>query len=58
VKLLFNTGKVDIDVKDKDGSTPLLYTTENGRDTIVKLLFDRGAKLETKDIKYSQTLLL
>jgi ankyrin repeat protein len=52
VKLLLNTGKVNIDVKDKDGLILLLYTTKNGYKAVVKLLLNRGAELETKD-KYS-----
>jgi len=43
VKLLLNTGKVDVDLKDtKYGWTPLSWASENGHEDVVKLLLDTG----------------
>jgi ankyrin repeat protein len=44
----------DINSKDKDGQTPLLWATENGHEAVVRLLLDKGADVESKD-KYGQT---
>jgi ankyrin repeat domain-containing protein 50 len=39
VKLLFETGKVDLDSKDSwSGRTPLWWAAGNGHETVVKLL--------------------
>jgi ankyrin repeat domain-containing protein 50 len=39
VKLLLETGKVDVDSKDEDyGRTPLSWAAENGHEAVVKLL--------------------
>jgi hypothetical protein len=32
--------------------TPLLLAAENGHEAVVKLLLEKGAKLETKDLGY------
>ena len=42
VKLLLDTGKVDVDSKSESGQTPLLYAAWNGREAVVKLLLDTG----------------
>ncbi|PKS11428.1 hypothetical protein jhhlp_003191 [Lomentospora prolificans] len=42
VKLLLNTGKVDIDSKYESGQAPLLLTSENGHEAVVKLLLNTG----------------
>ncbi|KAF4331691.1 ankyrin, partial [Fusarium beomiforme] len=42
VKLLLDTGKVDIDSQDKDGKTPLSWAARRGHEAIVKLLLDTG----------------
>ena len=42
VKLLLDTGKVDVDSKDYRGQTPLSWAAENGHEGIVKLLLDTG----------------
>jgi len=39
VKLLLETGKVDVDSKDSySGRTPLSYAAESGHEAVVKLL--------------------
>jgi hypothetical protein len=38
VKLLLETGKADVEFRDKIGMTPLLAAAKNGREAIVKLL--------------------
>ncbi|KAH7175991.1 hypothetical protein EDB81DRAFT_674526, partial [Dactylonectria macrodidyma] len=43
IKLLLDTGKVDVNARDKyDGGTPLWRAAERGHETIVKLLLDTG----------------
>jgi pyruvate,water dikinase len=37
-KLLLETGKADVDLKDNDDQTPLSRATEEGHETVVKLL--------------------
>ncbi|KAF1995099.1 ankyrin, partial [Amniculicola lignicola CBS 123094] len=52
VKLLLDTGKVDPDLKDKYGWTPLSRAAWNGHKAVVKLLLDTGkvdANLEDKN---------
>ncbi|RKK10536.1 hypothetical protein BFJ66_g16873 [Fusarium oxysporum f. sp. cepae] len=43
VKLLLDTGIVDIDARDEDGFTPLIATSVNGHMEVVKMLLDKGA---------------
>jgi Ankyrin repeats (3 copies) len=38
VKLLLETGKVDVDLKDKYGWTPLSWAAREGHNAVVKLL--------------------
>jgi hypothetical protein len=38
VKLLVDTGKVDVDSRDNYGQTPLSLADERGREAVVKLL--------------------
>jgi ankyrin repeat protein len=40
----------DPDSKDNYGRTPLSRAVENGHQTVVKLLLEKGAELESKDI--------
>ncbi|KAG8673979.1 hypothetical protein FPOAC1_007298 [Fusarium poae] len=50
VKMLLDTGKVDVDAKDKNGRTPLLWAAENGHEAVVKMLVDTGkADVDAKD---------
>ncbi|KAH6972640.1 ankyrin repeat-containing domain protein, partial [Ilyonectria destructans] len=40
--IFLNTGKVDIDSRDKNGRTPLSWATENGHEAVVRMLLDTG----------------
>jgi ankyrin repeat protein len=52
VEGLLATGKVDINVKDDDGQTPLLWATQYGREAVVKLLLATGkVNVDAKDNK-------
>lgn len=44
-KLLLDTGKVDVDSKDEDGRTPLLWAAASGHEAVVKLLLKKGAEV-------------
>ncbi|SCO06114.1 uncharacterized protein FFB20_12469 [Fusarium fujikuroi] len=53
--LLVNTGKVNIDAKDKNGQTPLSRAAKNRHEAVVKMLLDTGkVNVNTRD-KNSQT---
>ena len=55
VKLLLDTGKVDVNSKDNYGRTPLLFAASRGREAVVKLLVDTGkVDVNSKDA-YGQT---
>jgi ankyrin repeat protein len=62
VKLLLDTGKVDVDSKDDTvySQTPLLWAARNGHEGVVKLLLDTGkVDVDLKDdTMYSRTPLL
>ncbi|RYP61545.1 hypothetical protein DL771_010106 [Monosporascus sp. 5C6A] len=50
VKLLLETGEVDVDSKDKDGRTPLSWAAKDGHEAVVKLLLGTGkADVNSKD---------
>jgi ankyrin repeat protein len=50
VKLLLDTGKVDVDSKDSDGRTPVSWAAEHGHEAVVKLLLDTGkVDVDSKD---------
>ncbi len=42
VRLLLETGKVDINSRDGKSGTPLSHAAENGHDAVVKLLLASG----------------
>src|SRR5256885_988709 len=42
VPLSLHTGKVDINSKDEDGQTPLLWAAWGGHEAVVKLLLETG----------------
>jgi len=56
VDLLLENG-AELETKDKNGRTPLLWAVIDQREAEVKLLLEKGADLETKD-KDGQTPLL
>ncbi|KAM6512088.1 hypothetical protein FALCPG4_017074 [Fusarium falciforme] len=47
--LLLVTGKVNVDTKDGNCRTPLLWAAKNGHEAVVRLLLDRGARTEAAD---------
>ncbi|OBS16221.1 hypothetical protein FPOA_13027 [Fusarium poae] len=50
VKMLVDTGKVDVDAKDNNGQTPLSWAAENGHEAVVKMLLDTGkVDVDAKD---------
>ncbi|KAF5986977.1 ankyrin protein [Fusarium bulbicola] len=51
-RLLIDTGRVLIDVPDDMGRTPLSYMARWGHGTLVRLLLDRGAELESRGAGY------
>jgi ankyrin repeat protein len=46
IKLLLETGKVDVDSKDKGGRA---WAARNGHEAAVKLLLEKGVDVESKD---------
>lgn len=57
VKLLLDTGKVDIGLKDGEGETPLSWAAKSGNEAVVKLLVKR-ARFEEDFKDYSEELSL
>jgi ankyrin repeat protein len=50
MKLLLDTGKVDVDSKDNNGRTLLLYAAWLGQEAVMKLLLDTGkVDVDSKD---------
>ncbi|KAF2688350.1 ankyrin, partial [Lentithecium fluviatile CBS 122367] len=50
VKLLLETGKVDINFKHLHGQTLLSWAAQNGNDAVVKLLLETGkVEVDSKD---------
>ncbi|KAK4205934.1 hypothetical protein QBC37DRAFT_162144, partial [Rhypophila decipiens] len=50
VKMLLDTGKVDVDSKDNNGRTPLSRAAKNGHEAVVKMLLDTGkVDVDSKD---------
>ncbi|CAG8000110.1 unnamed protein product [Penicillium olsonii] len=50
VKVLLETGKVNIDSKDAEGRTALFWAAANGHDAVVKLLIDQSADPNSRDL--------
>jgi len=48
-KLIIDSGKVDINAKDRDGRTPLLLASVNAEKEIVDALLAKGADIKAKD---------
>ncbi|KAK3181463.1 hypothetical protein K4F52_007173 [Lecanicillium sp. MT-2017a] len=58
VRLLLDTGKVDINSRDKRGRSPLSWAAGSGDGVMVKLLVDTGrADVDTRDIDEKTPLL-
>ncbi|OCK95360.1 ankyrin, partial [Cenococcum geophilum 1.58] len=57
VKLLLETGKVEVDSKDNEyGQTPLSWAAENGHEAVVKLLLETGkVEVDSRDNEYGRT---
>jgi ankyrin repeat protein len=47
--LLFNIGKVDLEIKDDYGWMAPLWAAASGRETVLKLLLDVGADIKLRD---------
>jgi ankyrin repeat protein len=58
VQLLLNTGKVDIDSRDKYGQTPLWWAAAREHKAVVQLLLATGKVDINWQDEYRQTLLL
>lgn len=52
VRLLLERG-ADTEAKDVSGLTPLSVAVQNGHETIVKLLLDRGAAIDQSKLPQS-----
>src|ERR1700719_3988977 len=44
----------DVNAKDMNGRTPLSWAAQNGHEGVMKLLLDKNADIESKDIEYGQ----
>ncbi|KAL5327092.1 hypothetical protein ACEPPN_004783 [Leptodophora sp. 'Broadleaf-Isolate-01'] len=54
VKLLLETGRADVNSKDYDSQTLLLWAVKEGHEAVVKLLLEKGAQIEGTD-NYGRT---
>jgi len=57
VQEILKEGKVDINKKDKNGNTALIWASQEGHIEIVKSLLANGANINEKD-KYGNTALI
>ena len=55
VELLLETGKADVDWKDKGGWTPLSWAVEIRHEAVVELLLRAGAKVHFEYNVYVST---
>ncbi|KAL4894320.1 hypothetical protein BDV59DRAFT_16942 [Aspergillus ambiguus] len=56
VKILLETGKVDVESKSRFHRTPLSWAAANGHEGVVRLLLDTGkVDVESKDSRYGRT---
>jgi ankyrin repeat protein len=51
------TEGIDVDLKDTEGRTPLMYASFNGHKEIIKLLIEKGANVNLGD-RYGRTALM
>jgi ankyrin repeat protein len=58
LRLLLETGKVNVESKDQHGQTPLLWAIKRGREAVVKLLLEIGKVDVEYEDKYGRTPLL
>jgi ankyrin repeat protein len=49
IKKIFNKPGFNVNVKDKDGNTPLIIASREGHTDIVKVLLDKGADIDVVD---------
>jgi ankyrin repeat protein len=56
VKRLLGDDRVDVDVQDALGQTPLVWAMKSGHEAIVKLLLDKGADANGQSIFYGNVL--
>ncbi|KAK2038173.1 ankyrin [Colletotrichum somersetense] len=50
--MLLDTGKVDVDSRDRNNRSPLSWAAENGHKSVVKMLLDTGkVEVESRDTR-------
>ena len=52
VKLLLKIGKANVNQKDKEGRTPLLWAVERGHEVVVKRLLDRQGRAKYLSLNF------
>lgn len=59
VKMLLDTGKVEVDSRDKHGQMPLSLAAEKGEEAVVQILLETGkVEIDSKGIKTVEHLFL
>lgn len=56
-RLLLKVEGVDKNRKDKDGQTPLSYAAENGHETLVRILCEKGVEMDSQDTRCGRSAL-